>query len=301
MKEYIAHAQAGLEPRPHILGIFDVIKAAIASPYAPTTTDPRLFLLDLSQYNIVDMAAIAAFANPEVKAVIIRIGGSASVRDTKFQLFWNLARELKMRRSIYTYNWPGWSVDAHIRNFMETVEDWTPGDLGEGPVWLDVECHADKTRKQISDNTIGVMNGLVRETGKVVGWYSADWFLNGYMELQDWMKDKWAWWAQWLLNQPTEHPGPVLHNPFIPGDKVIIHQTGSNGDAKLFGGTGRVDTDRWTGTEELFYKLFGGEPPAPPPPSGDLEAQVQKNTEGIEELWERVNIIDEYLRSYDEQ
>ena len=300
MKEFQAHANAGYEPRPLVIRWFDDIRAMLAEPYAPTTTDPRLFMLDLSQYNTVNMATIAAFANPEVKAVIIRIGGSASVRDTKFELYWNLAKELDMRRSIYTYNWPGWSVDAHVRNFMETVELWTPGDLGEGPIWLDVECHADKTRAEISNNTIGIMTELALETGKIIGRYSADWFLNGYMELQDWMKEKYAWWAQWLSNQPTEHPGPVYHNPFIPNEKVIIHQTGSNCDAQLFGGIGRGDTDRWESTEDKFYELYGGEPPAPPPP-GDLEEQVKRNTNDIEELYERLNIIDEWVRSYNER
>lgn len=300
MNEIQAHAGAGFERRPHLLGLLDDLRAFLATPYRPSTDDSRLFLLDLSQYNTVDMNAVKAFLNPEVKAVIIRIGGSASVRDTKFQMYWNLARELEIRRSIYTYNWPGWSVDLHIENFMETVELWTPGDLGEGPIWLDVECHADKSRKEVSDNTIGIMSELVRETGKVVGWYSADWFLNSYMELQDWMKEKWAWWAQWLSNQPNEHPGPVSHNPFIPSDKIVIHQTGSNCDAQLFGGSGRVDTDRWESTQEVFYELFGGEEQEPPP-SGDLEEIVRRNTEDIEELWERVNIINDFLRSYDER
>lgn len=301
MKERNVHAQAGIEPRPLVIRWFDDVKAMLAAPYAPSTTDPRWFMLDLSQYETVDMAAIKAFVNPQVKAVVIRIGGSASVRDTKFQLYWNLARSLGMKRSIYTYNWPGWTVEAHVRNFMESVELWTPGDLGEGPIWVDVECDADKTREEVSAHAIGYITGLEQETGKVVGYYSADWFVTGYMQQQYWMSEKWAWWAQWLSNQPTEHPGPVSHVPIIPNDKIIIHQTGSNGDAKLFGGSGRVDTDRWTSTEERFKELFGDGDEPEPPPSGDLEEQVARNTESIERLEERVNIIDEFLRSYDER
>jgi len=302
MKEPIRiHAQAGREPRPLVLGLLDGIRLRIATPYAPTPSaiDSRFFLLDLSQYENVEMAAVKAFLDPRVKAVIIRIGGSASVRDTKFQLFWNLARELKMKRAMYTYNWPGWTVSAHVQNFMESVELWTPGDLGEGPIWVDVECHADKTRKQVSDHSIGYIKALEQETGKIIGWYSADWFLNGYMEQQSWMADKWAWWAQWLSNQPREHPGPVYHPSIIPDEKVVIHQTGSNCDARLFGGSSRVDTDRWQAPVEKFYELFGEdeEPPVPPQP-GDLEERVNKNTSDIEALYERVNVIDEFLRSY---
>jgi hypothetical protein len=44
------------------------------------------------------------------------------------------------------------------------------------------------------------------------------------------------------------------------------------------------------------------DPPDPPepPPSNGLAEQVAKNTMSIEELTERVNIIDDYLRSYGE-
>lgn len=300
MREIQAFANAGIEPRPHILGALDGIRALIAAPYAPTSSaiDKRFFILDLSEFNNVDMRVVSAFADPQVKAVIIRLCGSASVRDTKFKAFWDLARELGMKRSIYMYNYPGYSVDAHISNFMAAAELWTPGDLGEGPIWVDAELHANKTRKQVSDHTIGCISGLASETGKVTGWYSGTWFVDGYMELQDWMKDKWAWWAQWLTNQPKEHPGPVSHPSIIPDGMIAIHQTGSNGNAALFGGSGRVDTDRWQASEDTFYELFGGDPPAPPP--GDLTEQVNRNTQDIAELYERINVIDEWVRSYNE-
>lgn len=299
MKEYEARAGAGLEKRYGIRGLIQDIRAALATPYAPTPSaiDGRIFILDLCQYNDVDLRIVNAFLDPKVKAVIIRIGGSASVRDTKFKFFWDLARALEMKRSIYTYNWPGWSVDLHIQNFMECVELWTPGDLGEGPIWVDVECDAGASRSAVSNHSINYISALTNETDKIVGWYSADWFVNGYMEQQDWMKSKYAWWAQWLSNQPSEHPGPVSHVSIIPDSFVVTHQTGSNCDASLFNGIGRVDTDRWTSTEEKFYELYGGEP-APPEPPGDLEEKVMKNTEDIERLVERVNIIDDFLRSY---
>ncbi len=301
MREPIVHAKAGREPRPAILSMLEDIRIRIASPYAPTPTsiDNRLFVLDLSQYEDVAMEAIKAFLDPRVQALIIRIGGSASVRDTKFELFWNLAREFKIPRSIYTYNWPGWMVDQHIRNFMESVELWTPGDLGEGPIWVDVECHADKSRVDVSNHSIDYITGLERETGKIIGWYSAEWFLNGYMQEQAWMREKLAWWAAWLYNQPREHPGPVSH-PAISNENMVMHQTGSNCDARLFDGSSRVDTDRWQAPVEKFYELYGAEPPTPPQP-GDLEEQMQQNTADIASLYERVIIIDEHLRTYDDR
>lgn len=264
-------AGAGFAPKPFILNALSIIRALAASPYAPTLSDQRPFMLDVSEFNNIKMSAVAAYTPVPCKAAIIRIGGSASVRDKKFVEYWTDAKAVGLPRAIYTYNWPGWTVGQHINNFMNSVNELTPGDLGEGPIWVDAECHADKTRKQVSDHTIGYIEALESETGKVVGWYSADWFVNGFMEIQDWMADKWAWWAQWLANQPKEHPGPVSHVSIIPDNKIAIHQTGSNGDARLFGGTGRVDTDRQVTEENLF-----GEPTQPP--SNPLAAQVAMNT-----------------------
>ncbi len=300
MREPIVHAKAGRTPRSTILSLLEDVRIRIASPYAPTPTsiDSRLFVLDLSQYEDVAMAAIKAFLDPRVQALIIRIGGSASVRDKKFELFWNLAREFKIPRSIYTYNWPGWTVDQHIRNFMESVELWTPGDLGEGPIWLDAECHAGKSKKEVSNHTNGYRQELVRETGKIVGVYTGEWFINQFMEVQDWFEEILAWLAAWLVNQPREHPGPVGH-PAIPYANVMLHQTGSNCDARLFNGSSRVDTDRWQAPVEKFYELYGAEPPTPPQPGG-LEEQVLKNTADIASLYERVNILNEWIRSYDD-
>ena len=276
-------AGAGFAPKPFVLNALSVIRALAASPYAPTVADPRLFMVDVSEFNNISMAALAAYIPTPCKAAIIRIGGSASVRDKRFVEYWTTAKAAGLPRSIYTYNWPGWTVGQHINNFMSSVEDMTPGDLGEGPIWVDVECHADKTKKQVSDHAIGYIEALESETGKEVGWYSANWFVNGYMEIQDWMADKWAWWAQWLLNQPKEDPGPVQFPSIIPMSKRVIHQTGSNGNARLFGGTGRIDTDRWLASDELFNQLFD-QPTQPQPPNGDLEEQVKLNTANIAAL-----------------
>jgi hypothetical protein len=252
----------------------------IATPYAPTVGDPRLFLIDVSEFNNVNMAAYSAYVPVSARAAIIRIGGSYTVRDKKFVHYWTTAKAAGIPRSIYTYTWPGWTVGQHINNFMDSVNEWTPGDLGEGPIWVDVETHADKSRRHVSDHAIGYIEALESETGKEIGWYSAQWFVNGFMQIQDWMADKLAWWAQWLYNQPTEDPGPVIFPAIIPHDKRVIHQTGSNGDARLFGGTGRFDSDRWIGSIDAFYRLFN-QTTQPPQPPNQLAAQVAQNTADI--------------------
>ena len=274
-------AGAGFAPKPFVTNALTLFRAFMASSYAPTVGDPRPLMIDFSEFNNVTVEGVVDYVTVPVIAAMIRIGGSASVRDKKFTYYWNGFKHRQLPRSIYTYNWPGWTVGQHINNFMGSVELWTPGDLGEGPIWVDAECHAGKTKRQVSDHTIGYIEALENETGKEVGWYSANWFVNGYMEIQDWMADKWAWWAQWLLNQPKEDPGPVRFPSIIPTSKRVIHQTGSNGDARLFGGTGRIDTDRWLASDELFNQLF--DQPVQPP-NGDLEEQVAQNTANIAAL-----------------
>ncbi len=122
------------------------------------------------------------------------------------------------------------------------------------------------------------------------------------MEQQDWMKEKLAWLAEWLYNQPKEHPGSVyLEGLVIPRSKTVEHQTGSNCDARIFGGTGRVDTNRWEASPERFAEIYGApqEPdPEPEPDPSGLAEQVQHNTKQLELQNERLNIIDEFLRSY---
>ncbi len=283
--------------------LLDGISILLSTSYQPTpaSIDDRYLILDISQFNNIDLNMVKAFANPQVKAMNIRIGGSASVVDTKFEFFWGLAKALKLPRSMYVYNWPGWSVDKHIANLMNMIEDLAGGDLGTGPIWVDAECHADKTKAQVSNHTINFIEAIESELSKVVGWYTGAWFITGFMEQQDWMKEKLAWLAEWLYNQPKEHPGPVyLEGLVIPRSVTVEHQTGSNCRASIFGGTGRVDTNRWEASPERFYEVYGADPgPDPEPDPSGLVEQVQHNTRQLELQTERLNIIDEYLRSYD--
>lgn len=275
-------AGAGLAPRPRLASAFFTAAIAITPSYLPSTDDPRLFMIDLSQYNNVDMYEIANYPLVSCQAVNIRIGGSASVKDTKFLRYWTAAKVEKIPRSIYMYTWPGWTVSQHVSNFMQSVEQWTPGDLGEGPIWVDVETTAGKSRREVSNHAIAVIEALQSETGKEIGWYTGKWFIDGYMEIQDWMADLWAWLAAYWGNNTQEHPGPVPRPSIIPESKVAIHQTGSRCRGSAFGGSGTFDTDRWESTQAAFRQLYR----LPPiePPNGDLAEQVSANRHAIVQL-----------------
>ena len=154
MIEPIVRAGAGRPPRGAIASaLFDAIEAFAVSPYKPNPNDNRKFGVDISRYNTVNLQALADYQIP-CEYALIRIGGSASVRDTKFKQYWIAAKVAGIPRSIYTYTWPGWTLSQHISNFMASVELWTPGDLGEGPIWVDIETHAGKTRNHVSEHAL---------------------------------------------------------------------------------------------------------------------------------------------------
>ena len=248
-------AQAGLPPPRNIFS--RVFRALATQSYLPNPDDERYFALDISEYESLSIATVAAHMNPIVRAVIVRICGSRSVKDEKFPQHWAAVREYGIPHDLYMYNWPGWTVDSHISNFMDSVERYADGDLGN-IIWVDAECHADKSKREVSNHTWGCVQALERETGKRVGVYSGLWFINGYMEIQDWMSEVPWWMAQWLSGQGGEHPGPPQTIDAIPRENIYWHQTGSRCDESIFGGVDYVDTDRWCLSEEKYEQIYLG-------------------------------------------
>jgi hypothetical protein len=236
--------------------------------YLPNPDDERIFWLDICQYEPhLNLDMVAKFNAPKCHGGIFRIGGSKAVEDTMFSTYWPWAKRAGLKRSIYMYNWPGWTVDENVSNFMRMIEKHNVEDLGDGPIWVDAECHADKSRAEVSNHTWGCISGIAQATGKQVGCYSAAWFLNGYMEIQDWMAEIPWWWAQWYYNQNAEYPAATNWNAIIPEENRWWHQTGSCCDASIFGGRDRVDTDRWHNTVEKYNEVYGDEAP---PPSNEI-------------------------------
>lgn len=259
--EQVARAQAGLPPKTFWQKILDLFFTKIGTQaigsYVPDPNDPRKFALDLSHFQPnIDLEIVANYV-PKVELCIFRICGSYTVKDNLFPVFWPWAKMLGITKSMYMYNWPGWTVDQHIDNFMDSVEKYCDGDLGDGPIWVDAECHAGKSKREVSNHTWGCVEAIARETGKEVGVYTGNWFLNGYMEKQDWMQDiKW-WLAQWYATQPREHPGPPYLIYDIPRANVLWQQTGSRCRPTEFGGTSHIDTDRWEKSDEEFNQIYG--------------------------------------------
>lgn len=265
----MVRAQAGKPPQSVVARL---INALAIQSYVPDPNDPRKLAFDLSQYEPdLNLALVESYI-PDVALCIFRICGSYTVKDTMFPTFWPWAKRVGLTREMFLYNWPGWTVDQHIGNLMDSIEKYADGYLGKHFIWLDAECHAGKTRREVTDHTFDLLDAVESETGMPVGIYTGPWFLSGYMEKRERMKEiKW-WLAQWYSDQASEHPGPPQLVYDIPRENVLWHQTGSRCRAQSFGGTSYLDTDRWELTEAEF-EIYYGDDTIPPPPNPDYEAR----------------------------
>ncbi len=281
-------AQAG---RP--TGFMDQVRSLLSAnpPFPPSSTDPRILGADISHNNgLMDFAAFTSSGPPDFEFIIIRSGQSSSSNwdDTEFLRNWQQAKSFGLPRSVYHVLFPALQVETQVRHFIQLMDK--AGDLGEGPIWLDVELHQSQSKKHISDSTLGWLELVKKETSQRAGIYSGKWFTDEYMEPQDWWAEVDWWLATYIWpNQTKEHSGPPGLPVGVPLNACKIHQTTSFGDGKLVGaGSTRIDLNRWMGTRQEFIQYFGIEQPMPPPPPNDLVARVTANEKSITELKENL-------------
>lgn len=282
--------QAGRPPR-SMMATF--LAATTIKSYVPDPNDTRKLGFDLSHFEPdMDLRLVHSYV-PNVELCIFRICGSYTVKDTMFPTFWPWAGRIGLPRAMYMYNWPGWSIDRHIANFMDSLEKHCPNnDLGVGAIWVDAECHAGKSKREVSDHTWGCISRLAQETGMRVGWYTGPWFKRSYMEYQDWMDNTYVWEAQWYSDQAREHPGPVDNVFNTPEKYRVWHQTGSRGRANEFGGTSYYDTDRWQRGAAAFNTFHDVTPDPSEPPAPDYGTRIaalETRTNDLER-WQHHNL-----------
>jgi GH25 family lysozyme M1 (1,4-beta-N-acetylmuramidase) len=268
-------------------------------PFPPSSTDPRILGADISQNNgLMDFGAYTSYGPPHFEFIIIRSGQSSSSSwdDTEFLRNWQQAKSIGLPRSVYHVLFPALEVEPQVRHFLDLMDK--AGDLGEGPIWLDVELQQSQSKKRISDTALEWLELVRKETNHRAGIYSGKWFTDEYMEPQDWWAEVDWWLATYIWpNQTREHPGPPGLPVGVPLNACKIHQTTSFGDGKLVGaGSQRIDLDRWMGTREEFAQYFGVDQPAPPPPPSDLEARVAANEKSIAELGDSLRKLVEWAK-----
>jgi GH25 family lysozyme M1 (1,4-beta-N-acetylmuramidase) len=283
----LVSASAGYPP--NLLNQLRQWLQALASPIPPSTTDPRVLGVDISQFNgVMDFDKLSNYEPPKFEFIVIRTGQSSSTNfdDAQFLRNWGKAKSVGLPRSTYHVLYPGLDVEPQVRHFLSLMEE--AGDLGEGPFWLDVELHHGQTKKRISDATHEWLEQVTQETGHRAGVYTGKWFTDAYMEPQDWWTETDWWLATWL--QSREHPGPPRLPVSVPLSACKIHQTTSFGNGKLVGAeSSQIDLNRWMGTREEFVEYFN----VPPQPPSDLEKRVAANEAAIADLIRRVEALED--------
>ena len=215
----------------------------MASPFPPSTTDPRPFGVDISRYNgVVDFDMMAAYDTVAVEYIMIRSGQGAEWSydglDNRFYYNWAGAKG-KFPRMCYHVIYPSVSVQPQVDNVKRIFDD---GDFGEGPLWIDLELWQGMTPKVVSDRTIEFQRKLTEQLGIRVGIYSGWWFLS-QLPVASWWSEV-DWWLANYLNAELgrEHPGPPDHGA-IPLENIVFHQTTSWIQGAPMGAPGNVRID----------------------------------------------------------
>lgn len=268
--------------------IRELVAEATASPFPPSSTDPRILMSDWSHFQgEIDIGTHLAYGPPRFRGVVIRSGQglSSSLDDARFIPNVQICEANNFPWMCYHVLLPNQDVPQQVAHLKGLI-DQLGGPLPKW-IWWDVELHNDQSKKRVSDATIEAVTRTKEEMGVEVGVYSAKWFTDGFMETQDWFSEIVWWIAQWMWpDQQAEHPWPTALPATVDISQVMIHQTTSHGDGRLVGmGSSRVDFDRWMWTEQRFKEIMGVDEPPPPPPS-ELEKQVKANTEMIAKLVE---------------
>jgi GH25 family lysozyme M1 (1,4-beta-N-acetylmuramidase) len=284
-KQKIITASAGLTPTVNAR-VRNFLANALALPFPPSSTDPRILLSDWSHFQgDVDIGKHLAYGPPKFRGAIIRSGQgkNSSYDDFQFQANVQKCEANNFPWMDYHVYIPAQDAEAQVVHLMNLLEN-LKGPLPKW-IWWDVEVHNNMSKRHISNGTIYCVERTKQLSGIETGVYSARWFTSGYMELQDWFSEIIWWIAQWLYpDQPGEHPWPTVFPDTVDISQVMIHQTTSRGDGKLLGvQSTHLDLDRWMWGEERFNEIMGITPPQPPQ-NGDVWKQIELLWMAIEEL-----------------
>lgn len=140
--------------------------------------------------------------NDDVEFAIIRIGygGSAPVKDERFEENYNGARNNGLRVGVYLYSYADSESDA--KKEYEAVIKWLNGRALDLPVYFDVE---DKKMNGLSKSTLSsyvkIFCDKIEDAGYWAGIYANKSWLETKLDMNA-LKDYTVWLAQWTSN-PT--------------------------------------------------------------------------------------------------
>lgn len=271
--------------QPGLRGTLTRLSEEVSLPFPPTIGDPRYPGADVSEHQgIVNWDLYLNYSNPPMKFAMIRAGLGNGDVDEQFARNWSYLRG-KLPRSAYYVLFGNKSAREQAEHFLQIMQEHGGGDYGEGPIVLDVERKDGATPETISQLTLVWITLVQEATGKEVIIYSAAWFVNSYMVIDNRFASVRWWLATWLAaSSGKEHPGPpILPNGISIAD-VVMQQTTNYIDGQLLGMQSKtLDMNRIS--PELYDELFYTEIALP------LEEQVKENTLAIDGIAKDICII----------
>lgn len=227
----------------------------------------RAKIIDVSQYQgDIDWHQVA---DAGVVAAAIRCTVGNYYTDSKFLQNWEGAKDAGLHVSAYHVITPEYSAASQIDRFQNAMQDREP----DWPLILDVELNRNQDTATIVRVVKACLDLAESWVSRKPVIYTAKWWWNQHMVVNDafpdWTGDYALWLAQYPYD-PTPPPNlPEEINPTaIPGgwgqNDWLIWQWTSRG--VLEGISSRVDIDAFNGTEEEFLQWASGAMPPPPVP-----------------------------------
>lgn len=120
---------------PNLVNQFRRWVSAFASPFPPSTTDPRILGVDISQFNgVMNFEKLAAYEPPKFEFIHIRSGQSSSAGfdDTRFLRNWQKAKSFNTPRAANHVLYPSVDAEPQITHFLSLMEESGRGSFRVG-------------------------------------------------------------------------------------------------------------------------------------------------------------------------
>ena len=215
------------------------------------------FGIDVSRHKgKLNWHEIEAHENDPVEFAAMRAGISYAYEDDSFERNWKGCAETAIYQTAYHVLYPGESIFDQVGNFHSIVSDEGIG-FADFPMVADIELHHDKSKMEVANAIEMYLIEIERVFGVKPIIYSAAWFFNAYVDPSfiNKLGDNYYWW---IANYGL--PGvEATFEPMLPRglsrDRVIIHQTSDS--MPSIGGTGVMDYNRFIGTGDQWFDVFG--------------------------------------------
>ena len=218
--------------------------------------------IDVSHWNgIINWNSVI---DEDYKYVFIKASEGSGWKDYKFLTNWQGAKEVGLSRGAYHFYRYAYDPVLQAENLYGSVKQ----DLGELPPVLDLEDTRAPKGGDLPRKVKECLNKIEELFERKPIIYTGAWWFNAWMvPTPSWCNEYDLWTAHYTTaNEPRKPRG---------WDKWLFWQYTSSGSVQ--GISGRVDLNRFNGTEQEFNHYCGGSHPS----SYDVEIRVPKEAEVI--------------------